>query len=334
MLRLGVYTPPAPPISIRHYMSQVTGNLAALGVEIEFFTKDEALPEHVDLYWDPSRAGGTPPSRRLWNAAQPLVVTLHGVAPFVLPRAELRSSFSRTIRRQLGRIVKRWGWRIAGDRCAAIIAVSQFAKAEIVRVLDLPPDKVTPVYHGVDHDLFAPIPPHQAPAHLLPYLLHVSQYQPVKNLDRLWAAHKRIGGHRSRLICVIPGYAGREQGEGIEIVRDRRPWSELVGLYQDALGSVFPSLHESFGMPILEAMACGCPVITSNVTACPEVAGDAALLVNPHSVDEIAGHCARPCVSVGSRGRRSSPGAKARSSTSLCLRRPCGAKRFPCEKVK
>lgn len=51
---------------------------------------------------------------------------------------------------------------------------------------------------------------------------------------------------------------------------------------------MFPSLHETFGMPILEAMACGCPVITSNVTACPEVAGDAALLVNPRSVDEIA----------------------------------------------
>lgn len=52
---------------------------------------------------------------------------------------------------------------------------------------------------------------------------------------------------------------------------------------------MFPSLRESFGMPILEAMACGCPVITSNISACPEVAGDAALLVDPYSVDDIAG---------------------------------------------
>jgi glycosyltransferase involved in cell wall biosynthesis len=62
---------------------------------------------------------------------------------------------------------------------------------------------------------------------------------------------------------------------------------ELVTYYKRAVGFIFPSLHESFGMPILEAMACGCPVITSNTTACKEVAGDAALLVNPYSVDEI-----------------------------------------------
>jgi glycosyltransferase involved in cell wall biosynthesis len=63
---------------------------------------------------------------------------------------------------------------------------------------------------------------------------------------------------------------------------------QLVRFYNNAIGFVFPSLHETFGMPILEAMACGCPVITSNVCACPEIAGDAALLVNPRSVEDIA----------------------------------------------
>ena len=57
---------------------------------------------------------------------------------------------------------------------------------------------------------------------------------------------------------------------------------------QNAFAFVFPSLHESFGLPILEAMACGVPVITSNVTACPEIAGDAAILINPRSVEDIS----------------------------------------------
>jgi glycosyltransferase involved in cell wall biosynthesis len=63
--------------------------------------------------------------------------------------------------------------------------------------------------------------------------------------------------------------------------------SQIAALYQNALGFVFPSLHETFGMPIIEAMACGCPVITSTHPGCAEIAGDAALLVNPYSVSEL-----------------------------------------------
>jgi glycosyltransferase involved in cell wall biosynthesis len=62
---------------------------------------------------------------------------------------------------------------------------------------------------------------------------------------------------------------------------------ELAAFYRSAIGFVFPSLRETFGMPMLEAMSCGCPVITSTETACPEIAAQAALMVNPRSVDEI-----------------------------------------------
>ena len=86
---------------------------------------------------------------------------------------------------------------------------------------------------------------------------------------------------------VCPGYPGQNIGGGIELIRDSQNHHQLKSLYQNALCFLFPSLRETFGMPILEAMACGIPVITSNITGCSEVAGDAAMMVNPRSTDEI-----------------------------------------------
>ena len=89
-------------------------------------------------------------------------------------------------------------------------------------------------------------------------------------------------------MAVIPDYLNQRVSSDIEIINSPMNHEELFRFYNKAIGFVFPSLHETFGMPILEAMACGCPVITSNVSACPEIAGDAALLVNPRSVEDIA----------------------------------------------
>ena len=75
--------------------------------------------------------------------------------------------------------------------------------------------------------------------------------------------------------------------KGVRIIRKGLTHKELARWYRGALGFIFPSIHETFGLPILEAMACGCPVITSNITGIPELTGDAALTVNPRSVEEI-----------------------------------------------
>ena len=90
-------------------------------------------------------------------------------------------------------------------------------------------------------------------------------------------------------MAVVPGYPqSASVPKDIELIRTPKNHQELAEFYRGALALVFPSLRETFGMPILEAMASGCPVITSNITGCPETAGDAALLVNPRSVNDIA----------------------------------------------
>lgn len=75
--------------------------------------------------------------------------------------------------------------------------------------------------------------------------------------------------------------------KGVRLISEGLSSTELATWYRGGMGFIFPSLHETFGIPILEAMACGCPVITSNDSACPDVAGDSVLFVNPHSIDDI-----------------------------------------------
>jgi glycosyltransferase involved in cell wall biosynthesis len=139
------------------------------------------------------------------------------------------------------------------------------------------------------------------------YLLYVGTLQPRKNLSRLIEAFARLAG--------APAFADVQQSDSLRLVlAGRRGWlyddlvaqverlglagrvffpgyvadADLPALYSGALAFVFPSLYEGFGLPVLEAGACGVPVITSNTSSLPEVAGDAALLVDPHDVDAIA----------------------------------------------
>jgi len=142
------------------------------------------------------------------------------------------------------------------------------------------------IYHGVDHEIFKPGGESKPP-----YFFHISSGRPKKNVNRVFAACGKLPEHnRPALVAVLSGPHSRPtvDGKGIKIIERKLPVIELAQLYRGALGFVFPSLHEGFGMPVLEAMASGCPVITSNVAACAEVAADAALLVNPRSVHDLA----------------------------------------------
>jgi len=112
----------------------------------------------------------------------------------------------------------------------------------------------------------------------------------LKNLNRLIDAYAQLPvATRPKLIVVAPGFVNKKPlVSGISIIQRPLASSELAKLYSNALAFIFPSLRESFGLPIVEAMACGCPVITSFDTACAEVAGNAALLVNPRSIGNIS----------------------------------------------
>jgi glycosyltransferase involved in cell wall biosynthesis len=199
-------------------------------------------------------------------------------------------------------------------RADHVLADSQNTKTDLVELLGVPPTRVTVVYPGIeprfqrmtDPELLAGV---RARYHLPDrFILHVGTLQPRKNLVRLIEAfHQLIGttteGRRlksetSHLKLVLVGEKGWLYQEIFNAVQ--RPGlaenvmflgfvddADLPAIYSLAELFVFPSLYEGFGLPVLEAMACGCPVVCSNASSLPEVAGDAALLVPPTDVDAL-----------------------------------------------
>ncbi|MFC1617991.1 glycosyltransferase family 4 protein [Patescibacteria group bacterium] len=139
-----------------------------------------------------------------------------------------------------------------------------------------------------------------APLQMVPsnYLLFVSTIEPRKNVKRIIQALPQVRQHTD-IDLVLVGKKGWQWQEIFSEIKrlnlqasvrylDYVPAKNMPGLYQNAQAFVFPSLYEGFGIPVLEAMQYGCPVVTSNVSSLPEVAGDAAVLVNPRSTDAIA----------------------------------------------
>jgi glycosyltransferase involved in cell wall biosynthesis len=159
----------------------------------------------------------------------------------------------------------------------AIVAVSEFTKAETVELAGIDPERIRVVANGVD-SVFVPEGPRADGA----YVLAVATLEPRKNLSRVVEAAQvagvelRVVGARGWGGVEVPGWVG-------EI-----PDGELAALYRGARCVLYPSLYEGFGIPVLEAMACGAPVVTSRGTSTEEVAGGAAILVDPLNVDSIA----------------------------------------------
>ena len=188
-------------------------------------------------------------------------------------------------------------------RAAAIVAVSETTKEEIVRHLELPEDRISVVYEGVDLAFFRPVEPVSLG---YPYVLYVGSEQPRKDLATLFRAFARLKRERRfrdlRLVKVgEPGGVGegpfREwarqaaRGAGVEDAVEfvgRVKESDLASYYSGAECFALASLYEGFGLPPLEAMACGCPVVVSSAGALPETVGDAALLFEPGDDEALA----------------------------------------------
>jgi glycosyltransferase involved in cell wall biosynthesis len=185
----------------------------------------------------------------------------------------------------------------AGVRHAtALIAVSETTKRDLCTHLRLPEDRVFVVYEGVDHAVFRPLPGRPLEE---PYVLFVGSEHPRKNLPtvlRAFAALKREPRFRELKLLKI-GSAGGGEGPfrartqravaalGLErdvVFREGISDEELARCYSNAACLVMPSFYEGFGFPPVEAMACGCPVVVSTAGSLPEIAADAALLVDPH----------------------------------------------------
>ena len=179
----------------------------------------------------------------------------------------------------------------------AILTISEFSKREIMGLLNLPPDKITVTLLGVDR-IFTP-GRQRVPGLPERYILSLGNLEPRKNLPVLVHAYASLPGDlQERYPLVIAGAKAWHHHElnstlsslerkGKIILTGYIPQGVLPNLYKNASLFVYPSLYEGFGLPVLEAMASGVPVITSNTTSLPEVVGDAGLLVDPQSIDAL-----------------------------------------------
>jgi glycosyltransferase involved in cell wall biosynthesis len=180
----------------------------------------------------------------------------------------------------------------ACHRAQCVLTVSEYSKQEIAQWARINEERIINVGNGVGSP-FSTAGRKYDPG--FPYLLYVGSRKPHKNLSRLLKAYS-VSGVQKDVRLLLSG--NRDPLIAREVARlglqadvcfaDLSLDEDLSGVYRGALGFVFPSLYEGFGLPPLEAMACGTPVLTSNVCSLPEVVGDAALLVNPLEVDDIA----------------------------------------------
>lgn len=242
--------------------------------------------EKKEILWSPSNTGPVSCRRQL--------LTLHDIAPIDHPEWFGRrfSEWFNFLVPKLARNVHR------------IITVSNFSKERIVDACGVDDDKVDVVFNGANEKFGACDTKeviditNQFGCQYKRYLLTVGSIEPRKNLARLLAAWKRVQGVLDDdILLIVAGGAGNavifndvNLPANIPNVRfvGRVSDNVLPALYQGALGFVYLSVYEGFGLPVLEAMASGAAVLTSNQTALLEVAGDAGLTVNPYSIDAIA----------------------------------------------
>jgi glycosyltransferase involved in cell wall biosynthesis len=218
-----------------------------------------------------------------------VVVTVHGLASIRLP-AELHERLPRRAWFKYKQLLE------SADR---IITVSESSKRDIVDVYDVAADRITVVYNGID-EIFTSEEPIPSPAFPddRPYLLSVGITHPKKNISAVIRALAVLKerGLPHRLVHIGPPGVAQEALEadvrrfnlrGDVIFRGYVSKADLAAHYRDADALMFPSFHEGFGIPIVEAMASGCPVVTSTAFSMPEVAGDAALLVDPYDIEAL-----------------------------------------------
>jgi glycosyltransferase involved in cell wall biosynthesis len=225
------------------------------------------------------------------------VVTIHDCIHLMFPQY---------LPGKLAHVYAKGSMWIAAHKADRILTVSEASKRDILRLFNVPAEKVVVVYNAIDERFLAP-----ANAERMelvrqryqlnhPFVLYVGNIKPHKNIERLIDAFGRARSEcpdNLKLVIIgdeISKYPGLRQSVHKHKLDKHvrflgfQPMETLAAFYRLARAFVFPSLYEGFGLPPLEAMACGSPVVTSNVSSLPEVAGGAALLVDPYDANSIA----------------------------------------------
>lgn len=259
-----------------------------LGMPVERFVPSLAFLKRKgpDVFHDPAM-------RYVRMGRSRSVVTVHDII-VTLDGDYTSEAFKRSQTPKLQKAVKK------ADR---IIAVSEFTKNELVKKMGADQSRISVVHHGIDRSIFRPAsgrtplprPPH-APEN---YILFVGNIEKRKNITGIMEAFEKIGSVHKDLYLLLIG----RDGYGAEALHERIRLSgakkrivaldyvlpgELGLYYRKARLLLFPSFYEGFGLPLLEAMACGCPVVTARTSSLEEVAGPAALYADPHSAYDIA----------------------------------------------
>jgi len=225
-----------------------------------------------------------------------LVVIINDLIPFLFPEYQKLKDRPRRI------YFKNLGRRAAG-RADKIITISQHSKKDILKVFQIPEEKIKVIYLGVDR-AYQPLISNLKEATSKyginkKFIFYFGNFNPHKNVKALIEAYYRLpqkikdgyqlvlGGRRDRHCMGLEKMIKRLKLEEKAIFTGFISEKDLPAIYSAAELFVFPSLREGFGLPPLEAMACGTPVITSNITSLPEVVGEAGILVNSYNVDEI-----------------------------------------------
>lgn len=220
--------------------------------------------------------------------SKPIVATVHDVFHLAMP--ELVPGLAK---RGYARVM------FAGVRARArrIICVSEFSKQELMRHVDVPEHRIRVIHNGVAPEWFSAKPSAEAST-AAPYFICVGNVKPHKNLSTLIEAFSMLSDLPHRLVIV-----GRKEGfivgdpavaRAAQALGDRVQFTgqisqeRLLPLVAGASALVLPSLYEGFGLPAIEAMACGCPVVTSRAASLPEICGHAAVYFDPRSPRELA----------------------------------------------
>ena len=221
------------------------------------------------------------PEAPLWSCCR-TVVTVHDLIPLHFPQTG--SPLTLYFRYYLPQVIR---------QAEHVICDSESTLRDIYRFFGKPPGKTTviPLAYDDSHYRYLDLPRQ-------PYFLYVGSHYTYKNLSRLIEAFAQTQLPEFKLLIAgvpDPRYTPLLEAQAMAMGLGDRvqflayvPYAELPRLINQAIALVFPSLWEGFGLPVLEAMACGTPVITSRVSSLPEVAGDAAILIDPYSVGEVA----------------------------------------------
>ncbi|MCU0481823.1 MAG: glycosyltransferase family 4 protein [Anaerolineae bacterium] len=219
------------------------------------------------------------------------IVTIHDLSYIRVPETA-----SPSLKAYLDGVVPR-----SLQRATHIHAVSEMTRQDLMNLYHIPPEKISVIFNAVESH-FKPTTPsaeifakYQIPN--VPYIITVGTVQPRKNYSRLVKALAQLR-FKHDIHLVVVGGRGWLEDEFYATIRDTKMIDyvhltgfvsdeDLPALYTGAVAMAFPSLYEGFGIPILEAMACGIPVVSSNTSSLPEVADDATLLIDPYSIEEI-----------------------------------------------